>query len=186
SYQLVVTSGAEAASWTWTEVAIGLWLAGAALYLAVQLIRHQRFVARALRAGRPLQIPGIAYDVISSAAVHGPMATGLVHPLILVPSNFAVRFNAEQQRLALLHEQMHHRRGDIWASAAALSITALLWFNPIVHLALGAFRRDMEAACDARVLADTGLGAAPAYAETILRCAATPVPRSLCALTAID
>src|SRR5205085_9818133 len=79
-----------------------------------------------------------------------------------------------------------HRRRDIWASAAALIITALLWFNPIVHLALGAFRRDMEAACDARVLADTGFGMAPAYAETILRCAATPVPRSLCALTAID
>ncbi len=178
--------GGEAASWSWAQALLGLWLAGAAAYLALQLIRHHRFVAEALRAGRPLDIAGVDYDVVASSAVHGPLATGLVHPLILVPADFTRRFDRDQQRLALLHEQCHHRRGDIWASAAALVVTALLWFNPLVHLALGAFRRDMEAACDARVLADTGVGAAPAYAETILRCAASPVPRSLCALTAID
>lgn len=185
-YQLIVTQGAGAASSSWPQALLGLWLAGAAIYLALQLLRHHLFVAQALRAGRPLDIAGVDYDVVASSAVHGPLATGLVHPLILVPADFTRRFDPEQQRLALLHEQCHHRRGDIWASAAALIVTSLLWFNPIVHLALGAFRRDMEAACDARVLADTGRSAAPAYAETILRCAASPVPRSLCALTAID
>jgi hypothetical protein len=165
---------------------VAVWLAGAAIYLSVQLIRHHRFVMRALRHGRALQVESVAYDVVASAVVHGPVATGLIHPLILVPGDFTRRFNPEQQRLALLHEQLHHRRGDIWASGAAMLVTALLWFNPLAHLALGAFRRDMEAACDARVLADAGADFAPAYAETILRCAASPVPRSLCALTAID
>lgn len=186
SYQLVVTRDAAMASWTWTQVLIAVWLFGAIAYLALQLIRHHRFVAEALRDAQPLRIAGIACDVVASRAVHGPMATGLIHPMILVPTDFAQRFNPEQQQLALLHEQMHHRRGDIWASAAALVMTALLWFNPIVHLALGAFRRDMEAACDARVIADAGAGATAAYAETILRSAAAPMPRSLCALTAID
>jgi beta-lactamase regulating signal transducer with metallopeptidase domain len=186
NYQLVITAGADSASWSWPQASLVLWLAGAAIYLALQLIRHHRFVAEALRVGRPLDIAGVEYDVVASGAIHGPLATGLIHPLILVPADFTQRFDREQQRLALLHEQSHHRRGDIWASAAALVSTALLWFNPLVHLALGAFRRDMEAACDASVLADTGRKAAPAYAETILRCAASPVPRSLCALTAID
>jgi hypothetical protein len=53
-------------------------------------------------------------------------------------------------------------------------------------LALGAFRRDMEAACDSSVLDAAGPAAAPEYAQTILRCAARPAPRSLCALTSID
>lgn len=185
-YELIVTSVAQSSNWSWPGALIALWLGGAAIYLAVQLFRHHRFVEAALSGGRALHIEGVDYDVVASPAVHGPVATGLIHPLILVPMDFARRFNAEQQRLALLHEQLHHRRGDIWASAAALIMTALLWFNPLAHLALGAFRRDMEAACDACVLADTGTSAAPAYAETILRCAATPVPRSLCALTAID
>ena len=88
--------------------------------------------------------------------------------------------------MALLHEQLHHRRGDLWASAAALLVVAALWFNPFAHLALGAFRRDMEAACDSSVVASRNPAEAAAYAETILRSAARPVPRSLCALTSLD
>jgi hypothetical protein len=133
-----------------------------------------------------VNLPEVPYDVIASDRVSGPMATGLVHPLILVPADFEQRMSAEERRFALWHEQLHHRRGDIWASAGALLLVSLLWFNPFAHLALGAFRRDMEAACDASLLAEAGPSAAPAYAATILRCAATPVPRSLCALTAID
>jgi beta-lactamase regulating signal transducer with metallopeptidase domain len=188
TYQWVTAApSASHATPAWPQFLIGLWLAGAAVYLGVQLFRHYRFLAQALRGGRPVEVEGIDYDIVASPLVGGPMATGLTHPLILVPIDFTARFSAEQQRLALLHEQSHHRRGDIWASAAALVLTALLWFNPFAHLALGAFRRDMEAACDARVLADSGGSeTAPAYAETILRCAATPMPRSLCALTAID
>jgi hypothetical protein len=56
----------------------------------------------------------------------------------------------------------------------------------MAHLALGAFRRDMEAACDASLVARTGRDQVPAYAQTILASAARPVPRSLCALTSID
>jgi beta-lactamase regulating signal transducer with metallopeptidase domain len=188
TYQWVTAApSASHATPAWPQFLIGLWLAGAAVYLGVQLFRHHQFLAQALRGGRPVEVEGIDYDIVASPLVGGPMATGLTHPLILVPIDFTARFSAEQQRLALLHEQSHHRRGDIWASAAALVLTALLWFNPFAHLALGAFRRDMEAACDARVLADSGGSeTAPAYAETILRCAATPMPRSLCALTAID
>jgi len=185
-YRLVVGDVATSDSWSWSTSLLAIWLIGAAAFLAFQLWRHHRFVASALARGRPLDIAGVPYDVVASEAVEGPLATGLVHPLILVPVDFAQRFNPEQQRLALLHEQLHHRRGDIWASAAALVVTGLLWFNPLAHLASGAFRRDMEAACDARLLAEIGTASAPAYAETILRSATRPVPRSLCALTAID
>lgn len=163
-----------------------IWLGGAIAYLAVQLWRHHAFIARALADGRALEVDDLRYDVVSSPSVAGPMATGLIHPLILVPADFDSRFTPHQQRLALLHEQMHLRRGDIWASAAALLVTALLWFNPLAHLALGAFRRDMEASCDASVIAAIEPCERELYAQTILRSAARPVPRSLCALTSLD
>ena len=185
-YWIVPAHAAEAAGPGWSAVLGALWLGGAMLFLGLHWWRHQRFLGGVLAQGRRLDIPGVPYDVIASGFVDGPMATGLVHPLIIVPADFEQRFSPDQQRFALWHEQLHHRRGDIWASAAALILTALLWFNPFAHLALGAFRRDMEAACDERLLAEAGHAAAPAYAETILRCAARPVPRSLCALTAID
>ncbi|HEX6218122.1 MAG TPA: M56 family metallopeptidase [Sphingomicrobium sp.] len=168
------------------QIAALVWLGGAAAYLAFHWWRHQRFLSDALQVGRPLDIAGVDYDVVASDHVDGPLATGLIHPLILVPEDFQDRFTADQQRLALLHEQSHHRRGDIWACLAAMLLTAFLWFNPFAHMALRAFRRDMEAACDARVVAIGGEGAASPYAETILRSVSRPAPRSLCALTAVD
>jgi beta-lactamase regulating signal transducer with metallopeptidase domain len=185
-YLLVPATVSGPSGLAWPEILGAVWLAGAILFLAIHGWRHHRFLGQALAQGRRLDLPGVPYDVVASSYVDGPMATGLVHPLIIVPADFEQRFSADQQRFALWHEQLHHRRGDIWASAAALIVASLLWFNPFAYLALGAFRRDMEAACDERLLADAGRSAAPAYAETILQCAARPVPRSLCALTSID
>lgn len=163
-----------------------VWGIGFAVMLAVRLLAHHRFLGAAVAKGQQYHSPGIDIDVIATPAVDGPVATGLIHPLILVPQDFDARFTQEQQHFALWHEQLHHRRGDLWATAAALLVSSALWFNPLAWLALGAFRRDMEAACDAALLSSAGRAAAPAYAETILRCAARPVPRSLCALTSID
>lgn len=184
-WMLVTGERAVAASgqlpWLWW-----LWGAGAAAMLAVHLIIHQRFLARALAQGRPLDAPDVPHHVIATRAVGGPVATGLVRTLILVPEDFAERFTPEQQHFALWHEQLHHARGDLWAATLALVTASALWFNPLTHFALRAFRRDMEAACDAALMARAGRPAASAYARTILRCAAQPVPRSLCALTSID
>lgn len=185
-YILVTSAAPTGSGLSMTFLLTAVWLGGAALFLAVHWWRHQHFLHHALETGRTLDVPGVPYDVVASDRIDGPMATGLVHPLILVPSDFQDHLSPDQQRFALWHEQLHHRGGDIWASAGALLLVSLLWFNPLAHLALGAFRRDMEAACDARLLAEAGTGAAPAYAATILRCASRPVPRSLCALTAID
>ena len=176
-------AAASTGEWPWLWL---LWAAGAAIMLAVHLVIHHRFVARALASGHAFGAHGIDCDVIMTSAVDGPVATGLIRRLILVPEDFRERFTPEQQQFALWHERLHHARGDLWAAMAALVTAALLWFNPLAHLALGAFRRDMEAACDAALLGRAGRAAAPAYAETILRCAARPVPRSLCALTTID
>lgn len=163
-----------------------IWAAGALVMLALHLAAHHRFLRKALAEGQPLLVDGVTIDIVATRAVDGPMATGLVNPLILVPHDFEARFTPEQRRFALLHEQLHHKRGDIWASAVALIAASILWFNPFSWLALGAFRQDMEAACDASLIARTGRDSTPAYAETILHCAARPVPRSLCALTSID
>jgi beta-lactamase regulating signal transducer with metallopeptidase domain len=185
-YWLVASGASGSSPQSTSAMLLVVWAVGAVALLALHCWRHHRFLHQALATGRPVVADMVPYDVVATPAVDGPAATGLLHPLILVPTDFSRRFTPDQQRFALWHEQLHHRRGDIWASAAALIVTAMLWFNPVAHLALRAFRRDMEAACDERLLSEAGRDAAPAYAETILRCAARPVPRSLCALTSID
>jgi hypothetical protein len=78
---------------------------------------------------------------------------------------------------------LHHKRGDLWASAAALVVLSLHWFNPLAYAAHRAFRRDLEAACDADLLAGAGGDERQLYARTILRCAARSIPQPVCALT---
>ena len=185
-YVLITSAAAPTSAVPLATVVTSVWLGGAAIFLTAHIWRHHQFLREALATARWLDIPGVPYDVIASGRIDGPMATGLTNPLILVPADFQQQLDSDEQGFALWHEQLHHRRGDIWASAGALVLVSLLWFNPLAHLALGAFRRDMEAACDASLIAEAGGDAAPAYARTILRCASRPVPRSLCALTAID
>ena len=184
-WSMIVEPIARAASrpvidWTF------IWAVGAFAFLALHLLRHCWFLHRALREGRSYQVAGIDCDMVITPAVDGPAATGLVHRLVLLPADFETRFTPDQQRVALLHECLHHRRGDLWASGAALLGAGALWFNPLAYIALGAFRRDMESACDSTVLATPGACDPRSYGETILRSAARPIPRSLCALTSID
>jgi len=86
----------------------------------------------------------------------------------------------------LAHEALHHRRGDLWASAGALIVLALHWWNPLAYLAHRAFRSDLEAACDADLIAKLGDNQRHAYAETLLRCIAKPTPHPSCCLTNLN
>lgn len=193
--QMLVETGAAtavalqpaAAAWPLSSIFLTAWLTGAALFLAWHLLRYHRFLATALESARPMAVPEIGdAAVLESAAVTGPAATGLIVRRIFVPAGFADRFSLEERELALMHEALHHRRGDLWASGVALLVLALHWFNPLAHAAHRAFRRDLEAACDATLLARRGASARQAYARTILRCVAQPMPHPSCALTHLD
>ncbi|QIL02363.1 hypothetical protein G7078_05860 [Sphingomonas sinipercae] len=161
-----------------------LWMAGAALFLVFQLVTHHRFVSRALRQGRRLSgEPGPV--LIESPGVEGPVAVGILRKRIILPVDFAARVTPEQRELALAHEHLHHRRFDLLALAGATVVLALHWFNPLAHAAYRAFRIDQEAACDAQLAERLNGDQRAAYAETLVRCAAAPVPRAICTLTTI-
>ena len=168
-------------------VLVGVWLGGALLFLVAHLIAYRRFVASALHEATAVTEAGIDdAAILASAAVTGPAATGLFVRRIFVPRDLDTLFTPEERRLALRHEVLHHRRGDLWASATALTCLALHWFNPLAYVAHRAFRRDLEAACDADLLSRADAPTRQAYARTILRCVARPVPHPICALTETD
>ena len=166
---------------------LAVWVGGAAVFLAFQMLAHRRFVARALSRGRRMPAPyGDGPELIESSAVEGPIATGIFRKRILIPAGLAARLGERQFRLALLHEQFHHRRLDLHALALGLVVLALNWFNPIAHVAHRAFRRDLEAACDAQLAQDLSDSDREDYARAIIGCAAAPVPHAICTLTTIE
>lgn len=126
-----------------------IWLAGAALAAAVFALGHRRFACKARQ--------GLA----------GPAITGF-WPHMVVPSDYAERFSAEERAFIRAHERAHMTRQDLSASLLIAAFQVASWFNPLMHLAAACVRLDQEMACDARVIAHQPK-ARRRYAETLLK-----------------
>lgn len=74
----------------------------------------------------------------------------------------------EQLRLVLLHEREHVRRHDPWLQGLAVVAVCFYFWNPVIWLAYHFTRRDMELACDRRVLSQLGEKERRAYAHTLV------------------
>lgn len=150
------------------------WLAGALIALVRLGVCYARLRAAAgvaspaLRAHVERAAPG--FDV-QRARTHpaGPaMLWALPRPWLLLPEDFAQRYDdAATRDLVLRHELTHARRGDAWWTLAMEVACAVLWFHPLAWWARARFRLDQELACDAAALRQTPQGT-PAYARALL------------------
>lgn len=174
----------------WVEMAVALWIGGAVLFVVIHGVGYVRFRRMMLSDGTVI---GRQDDVTLLESVHatGPLAFGILHKHVVVPIDFTDRYSASERALALSHEYMHHKRGDLAANLLAAFLLALHWCNPIAWIAYRAFRADQELACDAQVLALHGQGKAQDYGRAILKAAtAAPLSRgnrySICHLNSVD
>ncbi|MGQ0560039.1 MAG: M56 family metallopeptidase [Sphingosinicella sp.] len=178
-------AGAAADRFSWWSLMRLCWLGGAAAFLLWQVAIYRAFLTSLSLSARGLgSHQGL--PLIESAAVKGPLALGLLDRRIVVPLDFATRYSPDEQRLALEHEAVHHRRGDIWLNVLALLVLALNWFNPIAWFAFRAFREDQELACDAAVAASAAPAARHDYARALIKSASRPGLVAACPLNRAD
>lgn len=167
----------------WLPLMLALWAGGAAIFVLWQQSTYGAFLlhlGRDNRPGRPDRHGGVR--VVESEAVEGPVAIGLLRRRIVVPLDFATRYTPAEQRLALDHELIHHRRFDLWTNLVALAWLTLNWFNPIAHAAFRAFRADQELACDAAI-ARRAPGQRHDYACALVKSASQPGLIAACPLS---
>ncbi len=138
-------------------------LAGALLAMA-GLLRQQRRFVRGLGTLRRRD-DGL-WQAQATAGL--PAVLGLWPPRIVLPADFERRYTAQEQRLVLLHEQVHLRRGDIAVNALLAALQCVYWFNPLLPLALRRCREDQEFSCDERVIARSD-GARRSYGNAMLK-----------------
>jgi len=154
----------------WPTLALAAWLAGAAIMLVGGILIYRWQRREVLRDGVQLARLG-KIRIVSSPAVSGPVAFGIVDRVIALPIDFEDRFDPEERRLAFDHELSHHQSGDLAVSHIAFALLCLQWFNPLAWFSHAALRFDQEAACDARVLDRTNAGNRAAYAQAITKAA---------------
>lgn len=168
----------------WLEIAITLWLMGIVAFLGVQAVGYVRFRRHMLRGATDLGQGG-RVRIIASPNASGPLAFGVLHPFIVLPTDFALRYDPLEQDMAIAHERAHHERGDLAANMIALLLLAVHWCNPVAWIAYRAYRADQETACDARVLGLYGRDQAHAYGRAILKAAGGRQFAGACHLTRI-
>ena len=157
-----------------THGLVALWLFGVAIGL-LRLALHYFKLLRGLRAAPDAWVRMLAMAVpdldIRRVRAHdaGPAVLwALPRSLILLPADFAKRFdNVVARELVLRHELTHVRRGDALWSLAMEVATVLLWFHPLAWIARARFRLDQELACDAASLRKAPQNTA-SYARALL------------------
>jgi bla regulator protein BlaR1 len=174
---------AQAGPGQWVPFMLAMWAGGAVIFLIVQWLGYRAFLGRIRDSARPARPPlfgGIRTWI--SDFVDGPLAIGVIERRIVLPGDFSRRYNPVERRLALEHELVHHRRGDIWWNLVATFVLAIFWFNPIAWLAFRAFRSDQELACDAAVARIASLDERCDYARALVKSASRPGLIAACAL----
>ena len=144
-----------------TEVAGGIWLVGMLLFIVVAMvgtIRLHLLVREAICCRE---------NVSLCDAVTSPFILGIIRPRIYLPSTLA----EEEMDYILAHEKAHLKRGDhLWKPVGYL-ILCVYWFHPLCWIAYILLCRDIELACDEKVIRDMSFEDKKEYSRVLLSCA---------------
>mgnify|MGYP002528413558 CR=1 FL=1 len=146
--------------YVWTEIAGWVWLIGLGamlLYALVSYLRLRRRVSVSLCVRENIYL----CDAISS-----PFILGVVKPCIYLPSGL----DEVQRQNVLSHERAHLARRDHWWKPLGFALLAVYWFNPALWLAYTLLCRDIELACDERVIRTMDESAVKTYSTVLLAC----------------
>ena len=154
----------------WIRLFSALWLLGFGILLLQAFLRFlllkrtvsvslEREVHELFAASNGRSLPVRECDEVKS-----PFLLGILKPIIYIPS----RLEAPTLRYVLLHEQAHLKRLDhLWKPFGYL-LLSIYWFHPLCWVAYALFCRDMESACDEKVVSSLDHDGKAAYSEALL------------------
>jgi beta-lactamase regulating signal transducer with metallopeptidase domain len=161
----------DGVSLPWAAIALAVWIAGAAVFLAWRCWSYFEMREELLAGSRPVGEAG-GVRLVETAAVDAPVAFGVGDKVVALPVEFMALEDRAARDLAIEHELAHHHGRDLLANMLAQPLLALHWFNPLAWLGWRAMRRDQEAACDARVIGLRSPAERARYGEVIASFAA--------------
>ena len=149
-----------------------LWLAGMAALLVHALVS-------AGKLKRKLATAVLLRDnIYESEFVDSPFVFGVVKPNIYLP----MHMDEGTAAYVIAHERAHLARRDHWWKVLGYLVLALHWFNPLVWVAYILFCRDIELACDEKVVKGLDGAARADYSQALLSCAAPKRAVAACPL----
>ena len=146
---------------TMASVAAVIWLIGIAailLYGIISYLKLKKTVSTAVL---------LKDNIMQSESVVSPFILGIFKPKIYIPFGM----DEETQSYVVSHEAAHIKRRDHWIKPIGFLILAVYWFNPLVWVAYTMLCRDIEIACDEKVISLMNGEERKEYASALLDCA---------------
>jgi len=144
----------------WIPVLTGIWLFGIAalfLYSAVSYCRLRRKVCEAVI---------LRDNIYQSENVCSPFVLGIIRPKIYLPYHM----DSREVGHVIAHEQTHIRRKDHWWKPLGFLLLTIHWFNPLMWLSYVLLCRDIELACDEKVIGKMGNAQRADYTQALVAC----------------
>lgn len=144
-----------------TEVGAWVWIAGmlaVCLYGLVSYGRLKRKMSDAVL---------LSGNIFQSEKAESPFILGFIRPKIYLPFSLS---SADRENV-IAHETAHLKRKDHIIKPLAFLLLAVYWFNPLVWVSYVLLCRDIELACDEKVIRDLSEDSRKEYAKSLLDCA---------------
>lgn len=148
----------------WVFLLAHVWALGVAamlLYALVSYLLLRRKVATATL---------FSENIKESERVDSPFVLGLFRPVVYLPYGMA----EEDREYVLAHERAHIRRRDHWWKPLGFLLLSVYWFHPLLWVAYVLLCRDIEAACDEKVIREMQQEGRRAYSAVLLRLSVHP------------
>lgn len=156
----ITTYPEKARPLSWSYYLSRIWVAGFAVMLAYTVVSYvmlKRKVSTAVPFKRGIK---------QSEYVDSPFVLGIVRPVIYLPFGMA----SEDMIYVIAHEKAHIRRRDHWWKPLGFLLLSVYWFNPVLWVAYILLCRDIEAACDEKVIRNMEKDQRRAYSTALLHC----------------
>ncbi len=160
-----------------------IWVIGASLFITFEILRGLYWRRKVWRWREELSDPIILRILAEekerqhytkeircfvSPTLKTPLVTGLFHHRLLLPENMPLD---EDTRMVIRHEIAHLSGRDIAKKLVLMVIRCIHWFNPLAWIMINRANKDIELACDERVVDGGDDAYRLAYSETLLKCA---------------
>lgn len=144
-----------------TEIAGSVWLCGMVVLLIFALVSMIKLRLRVREAVRYKE------NIYICDAVKSPFILGIIKPRIYLSS----ALSEEEMDYIIAHERAHLKRKDhLWKPFGYL-LLCIYWFNPLCWIAYIMLCKDIELACDEKVIKDMSFGDKKEYSRVLLFCA---------------
>lgn len=147
-------------------IASFVWIVGMGIMLLYAAISYRRIRSRVQNT------KFLRENIVICPQVDTPFILGIFRPTIFLPEGLAEM----DTEYVIAHEKAHLRRKDHWWKPLGFLLLTTHWFNPVLWIAYILLCRDIELACDEKVIRELGVENKKPYAEALINCSA---PRKL-------